>query len=329
MHRLPRHRFLVLWLLIGLLGALPAQASEDDEPAQVRWYQIEMIAFSNNRAEAVNEELWPRLEGPPDFAPAVNLLLPEDAENEDLAPSLAQEDQTTSEAPLAFGLLRHGELELLPQAHRIARSPHYNLLLHIGWRQPVVQNLDPPLAVFIDDTLQTPDHPLDRPGAGAIGFKALMSPQALLRQALLEEEMATSATPNLDLDVLSSIPVIEDGPPQSILFGTVSLRWNRFLHLALNLVYRSQREERHLANLELAQLFPLAETTTAQQATAESGTLDKRPTAPPGEPAGQFRLRESRRIRTNTLYYFDHPLFGVLVRVKPLETPTSSAPTTD
>ena len=321
MHCLPCHRFLILCLLLG--GMLPTLAAAEEEQPRVRWYQIELIAFSNNRTEAVGEELWPRPEGPTAFAPAVNLLLPEDAENQALMPPTPQDEALADTTPLAFGLLRHGELELLPQAHRMARSPHYNLLLHIGWRQPVVQNLDPPLAVFIDDTLQTPGHPQQRPGAGAIGFEAL-SPRALLRQALLQEEIAATATPNLDQDVLSSIPVVEQGPPQSILFGTVSLRWNRFLHLALDLVYRSQREEKHLAKQQLADLFPLAEASaTAEQAGQDTTPARERP---PAEPAGQFHLRESRRIRTNTLYYFDHPLFGVLVRVKPLELPQPTQP---
>jgi hypothetical protein len=38
-----------------------------------------------------------------------------------------------------------------------------------------------------------------------------------------------------------------------------------------------------------------------------------------------FRLTESRRMRSRELHYFDHPLFGVMVEVRPVELPEAAA----
>ncbi len=41
-------------------------------------------------------------------------------------------------------------------------------------------------------------------------------------------------------------------------------------------------------------------------------------------PGGTHRLREKRRVLLNETHYFDHPAFGVLVRVSPVERPDSN-----
>lgn len=38
-------------------------------------------------------------------------------------------------------------------------------------------------------------------------------------------------------------------------------------------------------------------------------------------PSGTHRLREKRRVLLNETHYFDHPAFGVLIRVSPVELP--------
>ena len=35
----------------------------------------------------------------------------------------------------------------------------------------------------------------------------------------------------------------------------------------------------------------------------------------------QFELKESRRMRSGELHYFDHPVFGMLLRATPYEAP--------
>ena len=44
-----------------------------------------------------------------------------------------------------------------------------------------------------------------------------------------------------------------------------------------------------------------------------NGTAETLPVT--GETAQYSRLRESRRMKLNELHYFDHPLFGLFMRV--------------
>jgi hypothetical protein len=85
------------------------------------------------------------------------------------------------------------------------------------------------------------------------------------------------------------------------LVGTVTLSVSRYLHLEADLVYRPP-------------------TTASPPADA---------TAPLQELPG-YRLQESRRMRSGEVHYLDHPLFGVVALVTPVETapakPAAPAP---
>jgi hypothetical protein len=74
--------------------------------------------------------------------------------------------------------------------------------------------------------------------------------------------------------------------------GTVRVHLSRFLHITLDLSYQAT-----------AGVTPSA---------AASDGLDEIVLAP------QYRLRATRSARSGELHYFDHPAFGVLVRVTPV-----------
>jgi hypothetical protein len=79
--------------------------------------------------------------------------------------------------------------------------------------------------------------------------------------------------------------------------GTVRVHLSRFLHITLDLTYQA-----------------------AAAATLPSGAqdgLEEIVLAP------QYRLSATRSARSNELHYFDHPAFGVLVRVTPVPTQES------
>jgi hypothetical protein len=79
--------------------------------------------------------------------------------------------------------------------------------------------------------------------------------------------------------------------------GTVRVHLSRFLHVTLDLIYRGQ------------------ETTVAP-----STGLTELGVAP------RYRLRATRNVRSGELHYFDHPAFGVLVRVTPRAAPETRTP---
>jgi len=80
------------------------------------------------------------------------------------------------------------------------------------------------------------------------------------------------------------VRVVSLGPAAAAeLDGTVRFSMSRFLHLDVNLLYRPQGQD------------------------------------PATAPA--YRISESRRVKSHETQYFDHPQFGVLVRVMPAEKP--------
>lgn len=74
--------------------------------------------------------------------------------------------------------------------------------------------------------------------------------------------------------------------------GTVRVHLTRYLHVALDLTYQA------------------SPSTTPAESSLDG--LDEIVLAP------QYRLTTTRRVISNELHYFDHPAFGVLVRVTPV-----------
>ena len=109
----------------------------------------------------------------------------------------------------------------------------------------------------------------------------------LLHTAWEQPGYARDGAPGLDLARVDSLP--------ARLRGTVTLSLARYLHLDLAL------------DLDPASVIP---------------TESRRGF---GAAVPVYRLRESRRMRSRELHFFDHPKFGVLVRIDPVETRPSGA----
>ena len=74
--------------------------------------------------------------------------------------------------------------------------------------------------------------------------------------------------------------------------GTVRVHLSRFLHITLDLTYQAERD---------------VDAGGRQPATGSTRSCSRR----------SYRLAATRNARSNELHYFDHPAFGVLVRVTP------------
>jgi hypothetical protein len=79
--------------------------------------------------------------------------------------------------------------------------------------------------------------------------------------------------------------------------GTIRVHLSRFLHVTLDLTYRGQE--------------------TSIEASAGLMELGVAP---------RYRLRATRNVRSGELHYFDHPAFGVLVRVTPRAAQDARSP---
>jgi hypothetical protein len=78
--------------------------------------------------------------------------------------------------------------------------------------------------------------------------------------------------------------------------GTVRVHLTRYLHITLDLTYQAT-----------------SSSTTPAQSSVDG--LDEIVLAP------QYRLTTTRRVISGELHYFDHPAFGVLVRITPVPAP--------
>ena len=91
-------------------------------------------------------------------------------------------------------------------------------------------------------------------------------------------------------DAPSDAAMIRMNTEDGELDGTFKFFMSRFLHVDLNLLFREPDSK---------SMF--------QAGNADSGNIN-------------YEIREHRRVRSNELYYFDHPKFGALVKVKQAET---------
>jgi len=96
----------------------------------------------------------------------------------------------------------------------------------------------------------------------------------------------------------------------------VRVHLSRFLHITLDLTYQAK-----------ASAAPATARDGGSAANAGSNLRPATPAASDGLDeimlAPQFRLRATRSARSNELHYFDHPAFGVLVRVTPVPAEAS------
>ncbi len=98
--------------------------------------------------------------------------------------------------------------------------------------------------------------------------------------------------------------------PDGVLEGTVRLTRSRYLHVALDLLYRPGGTP-----------APTGPQGSSAQAPAAGNSGDSGSTAAPDTGATAYRMRQHRRIDPGVLNYFDHPMFGVLLEATPIDVP--------
>jgi hypothetical protein len=91
-------------------------------------------------------------------------------------------------------------------------------------------------------------------------------------------------------DAPSDAAMIRMNTEDGELDGTFKFFMSRFLHVDLNLVFKEP---------ESRSMF--------QAGNPDGGNIS-------------YEIRDHRRVRSNEMYYFDHPKFGALVEVKQVET---------
>ncbi len=294
-----------LIIILSLLISSPVFA-EADEP---RWYQVELILFSNNLPEESITEIWPEFPGTSTIENKIELVSPQldniEAETAEDTTNIVRlsdtntqtDEQTSAEALiLPFSLVEKDQYRLTVSADKLEKSSKYNLLLHISWRQPA--------------------------------FRANNNSAVYLYEGL--DEISTNPQPDLqnmdnpDAETSSISSFEEDtnpfGPEPKHIFGTFKLTLSRFLHIDIDMIYRALIKkhiemlptETEVTDFESVNTNPELQTQFSQDIYVdESTTYD----------AQDFRLNTSRRVKPDEIHYFDHPLFGVITMVTRYELP--------
>lgn len=284
-----KHLPTAILLLAGLAGTAHA---DEDEP----WYTVEVVVFENRAVGAGDTEHWPDDPGAPDFTHAVTLA-PAPATLPDLPP--ATDETSTDPAstalaqsqaqPLPFQALDGDQMTLTRVVERMASSQDYRPLLHIAWRQPATKS-------GTSEPVRISTAP---PAAeGKAGESAPPPPPETLAET--EPAAATSsetmATDGSQADAPATEGEAAATGAQVTLEGTIDLSRNRYLHLDVDLVYRPPVAP------QSGGLFSIFKG-DQPQVTA-------------------YRMHQSRRVRSKQIHYFDHPRFGVLTVVTPVDITT-------
>ena len=114
-----RTRLAIRTLLVTLLS-LPALLQAETEQ---RWYQVEIIVFSQNSPDYHDSELWP-----------LDYTLPKIEESRELLANKGADNAAMLPEP--FSLVAADKLQLGETAERIKHASDVELVLHLGWLQP-------------------------------------------------------------------------------------------------------------------------------------------------------------------------------------------------
>lgn len=318
-------------LLASSLICAPLNSAWAAQSKGEKWYEIEVIVFANTDQSLQESEKWPEKPGTPPTKKVLDLFSTGELLFDDV-----EDLQMYYVEPF-----EPNENNLSPLAEKITTSPDYSLLMHRTWRQTAPRKKSS-IPVYLDDNLS--EHlyqPLGRPEEAEESGN--FSAEQLLLEALLAEETNISQEPSsapffihqldpiIPFNETEGLPSTVEtdlsptGPPNHAVFGTFNFFKSRYLHVKIDFSYRAPPYEPKVEELALTEVFPMAKDGS------EESLIDKEQlikteemlsfTSQEKPPYTGFRLKGSKRIRLNEVHYFDHPMFGVIVRAAPYVEP--------
>jgi len=247
-----------------------------------RWYEIEVIVFAQINGDW-NIEHWPDNE-------AVTLSIDDavPAPNTITTPMAMSASIANAQELLRMAAVPPAQYKLLDVYRSLTRSKNYRPLLHTAWRQPIGASKDN-VKIRI---------------AGGKDFASRYG----LNGRLLSNGAEPASAGLWEVD------------------GQLRLTASKFLHAETELVFR--RPVVATAGAVIGTTTGTAPTPTSATApaTGASGQIATGTTGINDEPVlidedrlQFFKLSQNRRLKSNELQYFDHPMFGLLIVLRPLE----------
>jgi hypothetical protein len=272
--------------LLSLLLA-PASVAQAQAPAEDRWYNVELVIFKYTQPEEFGSEHWPQRWALPDAKNSAELDALDGKYQSDFA-KLPADVQSFS-----------GMLE------RLGKSSRYEVLNYSAWRQ---RGLDKAQAVGV------------RIRAGRRYQPQTLVPTdvdfGLFEQSFIEQDFTPEVTLRRYVETAA-----KSGPLLYELEGNVKIVLSRFLHVYADL-------------LLLKPVTLTAVTNSAAQPAAGAAAgyhiAWTQASTPLGsnENAGEetsdtlygINIKSHRKVRSGELHHLDHPLLGILIQIKPVET---------
>jgi hypothetical protein len=186
---------------------------------------------------------------------------------------------------LKVSLLSPAHLQLKDALKTLSRSRNYRPLLHTGWRQPIA--------------------------AGKEAFKVRLA---------AGKDFSAEFGQNGQLLSAGAEPALPFGLWE--LDGYIKLTASQFLHAETNLVFRAPMyiPPTAVIGTETPATSPTTPATTPPSTDAATNLTWQTTDAPLLENQLQFyRLIQNRRIKAKELHYFDHPLYGMVIELRPME----------
>jgi len=293
---------------LTIASLLPALILAADEP-EIRFYDVEVIIFKNDMGPKSEEYILP-VSSPRFDDDILDLSSP---------PSIEAARQKL------FEIIPTEELRLNEQVISIVKSDRYSLLAHAGWRQPGLEK-EQVMSIWIkggrvySDEYTSIDNHIDLDAMLKADIFSLEDPADQTETTLAETDQTLSDQASSE-PTASAIPASETteqdpllqaqienadtkSPGLYELEGKITITLARYLHTNADLVLRKPRltiEEPALDEIEVNQL--------SAENQSDTRILNN------------HSLKESRRMRSNTLHYLDSPELSMLVLITPYEAP--------
>lgn len=330
-------------VMASLLGQVPAWAQDTstEDTAEERWYEVEMIIFSQPRSQAMEREHWPTdiaLTYPPNWVTlretdevldengepltleqqAADQPLPTNAEATD-ADAVAEQLEGT--LPTAFAVLDEEAYQLSNKANAIKRSRDRRLLLHKAWRQPMLDK-DKAQSILISAG-ETYNSHQELEGSIQISVARYLHLNTNLWFTEYTHNYGQEATewPPLPIrpDLRNFGQQRANGSSIESNQATGSNQGTETSNFKLNSF--SQYDNNHLNGDTLTNTQWQSENNDAWQQIAMPETEYDLILKQEYLPKRISLIKQKRRMRSKELHYIDHPAVGILLLITPYELP--------
>ncbi len=297
-------KFIALSFISACLLALTSSAYAAKPKSGPPWYEIEVIIFLNQLELGVASEAWEvdgplssnnipiRLSLPGELGPEINAagFVNNADDMNDYSDDMMLDRASIGTSPpnkQAYILLGKAQFQLNNIYNKLKNSANYKPILHIAWRQPTLSP-SKSQAIYV--------------------FNGMNQPDPIIK-ASARNQFSESAV--FGRNTTENMSQAFEGPQMQQFSGTIRVSVSRYLHIETDLHFREPIWLQETVEVvdnnsdsNISSFFGVQPTNTTSMVIEREVLTD-------------FRLVETRRMRSTEIHYYDHPKFGVIVMATP------------